>query len=128
MSLLCPTDRTAAIEITKTVGGRKGYSNAHKRRVCYDKIQRSLREPGRYIMRIILDGMPQNHTSLPYLANNMKQFPHLLPMHLQGLIEHGQKSFFTMYRSFANLMDGANLAIQVVYFVLVVFRKSFLCK
>jgi hypothetical protein len=55
----------------------------------YRKQWLAIMHPEMY-MSIILDGMAQKHTALPYLANQ-KDFPAQLTMHLQGVIEHGQK-------------------------------------
>jgi hypothetical protein len=55
----------------------------------YRKQWLAITHPDMY-MSVILDGMAQKHTALPYLANQ-KEFPATLKMHLQGVIEHGQK-------------------------------------
>ena len=81
-----------------------------ERQAYYQNVRRSIEDPDNY-MSIILDGMSQNHTVLPYIAN-MKQFPSPLAMHLQGVIEHGQT--FTMYRTYENLRGGCNLAIHCI--------------
>jgi hypothetical protein len=60
-----------------------------ERMTYYRKQWLAMMHPDMY-MSIILDGMAQKHTALPYLANQ-KEFPAQLTMHLQGVIEHGQK-------------------------------------
>lgn len=60
-----------------------------ERQVYYDHRFCAEQQPSRY-MSIILDGMSQSHTNLPWLAN-LKSFSTLLPQHLQGVIEHGQE-------------------------------------
>ena len=60
-------------------------------------------------LSVIADGMAQLHCLLPYFANkytvnaNYKQ-------HIQGIINHGRS--LTLYRTFNNLHNGANLAIH----------------
>jgi hypothetical protein len=99
---------------------RKRVTNMHafhrslymsERNEYYKKQKQAVDDPSNY-MRIIIDGMAQNHTTLPYLAN-MKQFPSPFTMHLQGiLLELGQN--FTMYRSFAIVISDSNLAIHCI--------------
>jgi hypothetical protein len=68
-------------------------------------------EPEKY-MSIIIDGMAQNHTQLPYLANVKDFGDKKLDMHLEGVIEHGHS--FTMYRTFNNIKADSNLIIHVI--------------
>ena len=64
--------------------------------------------PRQYVSTI-MDGMAQLHCLLPYFANkyavsvNYKQ-------HIQGIINHGRS--LTLYRTFNNIYNGANLAIH----------------
>lgn len=60
-----------------------------ERRIYYQKIVKAVLEPESY-MSAIVDGMAENHTELPYLGN-LKQSPKRLPMHLQGVLEHGEE-------------------------------------
>lgn len=60
-----------------------------ERQAYYMKSYQAIIDPDLY-MSIILDGMSQNHTKLPWFANQ-KDFPACLQMHLQGIIEHGQE-------------------------------------
>jgi len=53
-----------------------------ERRVYYSKIVKACDEPYDYLS-LISDGMAQNHTQLPYLANQ-KDFAPLYPLHLQA--------------------------------------------
>ena len=87
---------------------RSTYMSERKR--YYDKVKLAVNDPQNY-MSIIIDGMAKNHTVLPHIAN-MKQFPCPLPMHLQGVIEHGQR--FTLYRTFVNVNEDSNLAIHCI--------------
>jgi hypothetical protein len=103
-----------------------------ERRAYRRNITNAMNEPEE-CMSIILDGMAQNHTNLPYIANQ-KDFPNKLRMHLQGVIEHHQEFVsylvcylfrfrFTllfspfsqvMYRTFENVRAGCNLTIHVL--------------
>ena len=61
-----------------------------------------------YDMSIIGDGMSQSHCSNPHLGN-LAQIREALEQHLQGVIEHGVD--FTIFRTFCNVTNGANLNI-----------------
>ncbi len=98
---------------------RRGISQLHalhrttymgERKAYYQRCAKAEREPDKY-MSIIVDGMAQNHTNLPYLANR-KEFDPCLDMHLEGVIEHGQS--FTMYRTFNNVNADGNLTIHII--------------
>lgn len=78
-----------------------------ERLMYYSKTVRAFAEPD-VCMSIIMDGMAQVHTELPYLGN-VTRFPNQISLKLVGCIEHGQA--FTMYRTFGNVMEDANLAI-----------------
>jgi hypothetical protein len=58
-----------------------------ERLVYYRKIMKAFNEPVEY-MSIIFDGMAQNHTDLPYMANQKDWGDRKLRMHLQGVLEH----------------------------------------
>ena len=62
------------------------------------------------VLSMIMDGMAQSHSELPYLAGKA-EFPKKLKCHLQGSIIHGKG--FTVYRTFHNVKPGSNLAIYV---------------
>jgi hypothetical protein len=64
-----------------------------ERKIYYQKIWKAVSQPEEY-MSIIIYGMAQTHTVLPWCANQ-KDFPSKLKMHLLGIIEHGQ--FFVNY-------------------------------
>lgn len=78
-----------------------------ERLVYYSKTIRAFAEPDA-CMSIIMDGMAQVHTELPYLGN-VTRFPNQISLKLVGCIEHGQA--FSMYRTFGNVAEDANLAI-----------------
>lgn len=92
-----------------------------ERLVYYTKTVRAFAEPDA-CMSIIMDGMAQIHTELPYLGN-MTKFPNQISMKLVGCIEHGQS--FTMYRTFGNVMEDANLAITCLLMQLETRMKTF---
>lgn len=78
-------------EITKLVTAYHAYHRItymNERRMYYDKIVSACSRPDKY-MSLIIDGMSQNHTQIPYIAN-LKQFESPLKTHLIGVIEHGQ--------------------------------------
>jgi hypothetical protein len=75
-----------------------------ERKQDYDRAARAKEDPDN-VMSIIMDGMAQNHTKLPW-QGNMREFPNAFDQHLQGVIEHGQG--FTMYRTFGNLTNHKN--------------------
>lgn len=74
----------------------------------YARAHQADQEPGNYVS-LISDGMAQNHTRLPWLAN-MKDFSECLPQHIQGIIDHGKE--FVVYRTFHNILVDSNLAIH----------------
>lgn len=86
------------------------YTYMNERKVYYDKINAAISSP-HSSMSIIIDGMAQQHSELPYLAN-LKKFPSQLPMKLTGCLEHGQR--FVLYRTFGNVEENANLAIHCI--------------
>jgi hypothetical protein len=63
------------------------YTYMGERMVYYNKITKAFNEPMEY-MSIIFDGMAQNHTDLPYVANQKDWGERKLRMHLQGVLEH----------------------------------------
>eukprot|EP01031_Cornospumella_fuschlensis_P028326 gene28326-34201_t len=78
-----------------------------ERAAYYERRQNAIEHPDQY-MSVILSGMTAQRTELPYLVNekfNARIFPRL-----QGALEHGQ--FFTIYRTFGNVLSDANLAIH----------------
>jgi hypothetical protein len=81
-----------------------------ERQTYYDRVALAIFQPSNY-MSIILDGMNQNHSKIPYQAN-LKQFDPSLGQHLQGILEHGRK--LTIYRNFDNVRHDRNLAIHTM--------------
>ena len=59
-------------------------------------------------MSIIMDGMAQIHSELPYMGNTAN-FSTKLTQHLQGILEHGYGDH--VYRSFENLKNDSNLGV-----------------
>jgi len=95
-----------------------------ERLAFYDRIREALLHPDN-IMSCISDGMAQNHCGLPYMSG-LKEFNEPLGQHLQvrffllftscidifvlqGVLEHGKN--FTLYRTFHNITNNANLSI-----------------
>eukprot|EP01031_Cornospumella_fuschlensis_P027588 gene27588-33321_t len=78
-----------------------------ERAAYYERRQKAIEHPDQY-MSVILSGMTAQHTELPYLVN--EKFPARMFPRLQGVLEHGQ--FFTIYRTFGNVLSDANLAIH----------------
>lgn len=76
----------------------------------YDRKKEAIENPDS-VMSVILDGMSQNHCSLPWMSNQ-KEFGAPLTQHLQGVLEHGRRLVF--YRTFHNLPSNANLVIHVL--------------
>ncbi len=100
--------------------GRKAIAKLHayhrvtymaERKEYYRRCALAETDPDKY-MSIIIDGMAQNHTQLPYLANVKDFGDKKLDMHLEGVIEHGYS--FTMYRTFNNVTADSNLIIHVI--------------
>lgn len=74
----------------------------------YARAKQAEHDPDNYVS-LISDGMAQNHTKLPWLAN-LKEFSMTVPQHLQGIIDHGNE--FVVYRTFHNVIVDSNLAIH----------------
>lgn len=97
----------------KDVAGRTLINELHgfhrlevmgERDTYYQRQQLALDHPDEY-MSIIVDGMAQNHTELPYLAN-LNKTSNTFGQHIVGIIEHGQE--FVVYRTFDH-MKGASV-------------------
>lgn len=71
----------------------------------YVKINAAISSP-HSSMSIIIDGMAQQHSELPYLAN-LKTFPSQLPRTRSAVCS-------TVYRTFGNVEENANLAIHCI--------------
>jgi hypothetical protein len=79
-----------------------------ERRTYYDRRQEAKLTPGLFLSTIA-DGMQQNHCTLPWLGNRKMPNEHI-KQHLQGILMHG--CGMNVYRTFANVGGGANLAIH----------------
>jgi len=66
--------------------------------------------PGIY-MSLIVDGMQQSHSKIPYLAN-AAQFADAVQQHIQGAKQHGFAK--TFYRTFPHVKNGGNLAMTCI--------------
>jgi len=67
------------------------------------------------------DGMQQNHCMLPWYGN--QKFPsNHVKQHLQGMLVHGNS--VTIYRTYANVKGGANLAIHTFLLTLQKYAAS----
>jgi hypothetical protein len=64
-------------------------------------------EPEKY-MSVIVDGMQQSHSELPYFGNQ-KEYPYKVVQYLTGCKQHGFAS--TFHRSFPHIKHGVNLTI-----------------
>lgn len=95
-----------------------------ERKLYYSKLLRSLSESANYIS-IIIDGMAQSHSKLPYLGNK-KNVPSsdFFEVELR-CIEHGEN--FAMYRTFGNVQEDTNLNITCILMQLESQIKKF-CK
>jgi hypothetical protein len=83
-------------------------STMGERRTYYDRRMAAQLNPSMFLSTIA-DGMQQNHCMLPWFGNN-KQPPKHVKQHLQGVYMHGDN--MTIYRTYANVGGGANLAIH----------------
>jgi hypothetical protein len=81
------------------MGERRGYASRRNLAVMYKDMHCSL----------ISDGMAQGHCELPWLANQNTSSV-TLTQHLQGVLNHGRN--LTIYRTFHNVPNGANLGIH----------------
>lgn len=81
----------------------------NERKAYYERTLLADRYPSKY-MSIILDGMAQTHTQLPWLSNQKEMGGYCFDQHIQGVLEHSQK--FNIYRTFNNVINDSNLAIH----------------
>jgi hypothetical protein len=86
-----------------------------ERMVYYRKIMKCLNEPKEY-MSIIFDGMAQNHTDLPYVANQKDWGEKKLRMHLQGVLEHHQQfvSLILLFQFMANSLTRLCIGVSLM--------------
>ena len=87
------------IHRTSTMGERRTYYNR--------RLEASLNS--HLYLSTIADGMQQNHCTLPWFGNTKNPGCHI-KQHLQGVLMHGHN--MTVYRTFANVGGGGNLAIH----------------
>ena len=80
-----------------------------ERRGYYKRRMQAAEDPENF-MSVIMDGMAQSHSELPY-QGGLNEFSKKLKCHLQGAIMHGKG--FTVYRTYHNVKPGSNLAIYV---------------
>ena len=59
-------------------------------------------------MSIIIDGMQQSHSELPYFGNQ-KEYPYRVVQHIEGCKQHGFGNCF--YRTFPHVKHGVNLTL-----------------
>jgi hypothetical protein len=62
-------------------------------------------------MSIIVDGMAQTHSQLPWLGN-LKDFSPHINQHICGVLNHGRG--FNMYRTFHTTPNNGNLAMHCI--------------
>jgi hypothetical protein len=101
-------DRAGREEVTNLFALHR-LSCMGERRLYYDRREEAVRNPNMYLSTIA-DGMMQNHCLLPWFGNNKSPGAVHIKQHLQGVLMHGQS--MTVYRTFANIGGGSNLAIH----------------
>lgn len=97
------------------------FTYMQERRMYYQKIVAAVSNPDEF-MSVILDGMAQVHTDLPYYGNKTT-FAYRIAMHLLGLLEHGQK--FVMFRTFGNVKCDGDLVLYCLFSQIENRRKRF---
>jgi len=85
----------------------------HKRR------KQGYEEPSKYLS-IIIDGMDQNHSRLPY-GGTQASYTFGIPQHLTGVICHGVGAF--IYRTYPTIHKGANLTSYIILDQIDKFRE-----
>ena len=83
-------------------------STMGERRTYYDRRLEAELNPSLFLSTFA-DGMQQTHCMLPWYGKS-KTPSHHVKQHLQGVYMHGDN--MTIYRTFANVGGGANLAIH----------------
>lgn len=86
----------------------------YKKRVAKAKANRTT------IFSCIMDGMDQSHSQCPWLGTQ-NSFKKPLKQHIQGILTHGFG--VTLYRTFNNVMKGADLTIHTFLLALEEWRK-----
>ena len=100
-------DRKGREEVTNLFALHR-LSTMGERRTYYDRRLEAQLNPNLFLSTIA-DGMQQNHCMLPWYGNNKNPDKHV-KQHLQGVYMHGDN--MTIYRTYANVGGGANLAIH----------------
>ena len=100
-------DRAGREEVTNLFALHR-MSTMNERRTYYDRRLEAELNKGMFLSTIS-DGMQQNHCFLPWYGNQKMPALHI-KQHLQGVMMHGHN--MTVYRTFANVGGGCNLAIQ----------------
>lgn len=83
-------------------------STMGERRKYYDRRTEAMLNKYMFLSTIS-DGMQQNHCLLPWFGHNKMPAVHI-KQHLQCVLMHGHN--MTVFRTFANVSGGANLAIH----------------
>jgi len=100
-------DKTGRQEVTNLFAIHR-MSTMGERRTYYDRrMEASMNS--HLFLSTIADGMQQNHCTLPWFGNTKNPNCHI-KQHLQGVLMHGHN--MTVYRTFANVGGGANLAVH----------------
>jgi hypothetical protein len=90
------------------------YKEQHRMHIKSEKLvyylNRRLAEdhPGIYLS-LIIDGMQQSHSKIPYLGNQKEFGAEAVQQHIQGAKQHGFAK--TFYRTFPHVKNGGNLAM-----------------
>ena len=100
-------DRVGREEVTNLFALHR-LSTMNERRSYYERRLLAELNKGMFLSTIS-DGMQQNHCFLPWYGNSKMPGVHI-KQHLQGVLMHGHN--ITVYRTFANIGGGANLAIH----------------
>jgi hypothetical protein len=101
-------DRAGREEVTNLFALHR-MSTMGERRTYYDRRLQASLSPSLFLSTIS-DGMQQNHCLLPWYGNSKSPGSYHIKQHLQGVYMHGDN--MTVFRTFANVGGGANLAIH----------------
>jgi hypothetical protein len=82
-----------------------------EQRMAYYERRTKAQEHKELFMCMIVDGMQQNHTKLPYFANQ-KTSSSLVTVHVQGAKVHGQSKSF--YLTLPHIDNGFNVNAEVI--------------
>jgi hypothetical protein len=101
-------DRSGREEVTNLFALHR-ISTMGERRTYYDRRLKAELSP-QLFLSTIADGMQQNHCLLPWYGNSKHPGAYHVKQHLQGVYMHGDN--MTVFRTFANVGGGGNLAIH----------------